>query len=91
MSHHVGKVFTDMDNSTLARRLRRIREASGLSQSEMATAIGLNHGSAVAKIEAGDRRVSATEFTAWAKACGTTTDAIASGEPFMVSLTEETA
>lgn len=77
-----------MDNKTLGYRLRRIREASGLSQAQVAEALGLKSGSAIAKIEAGNRRITATEFAAWAGACGTTADAVLNGEPFVVHFGE---
>lgn len=57
----------------LARRLRSIRTEAGMSQAEVAEAVGLSR-VAVAEIEAGRRKVSSIELNAFAHAYGRTVD-----------------
>jgi|ERR1700680_3649040 transcriptional regulator with XRE-family HTH domain len=53
----------------LARRLRSSRVDAGMSQAEVADAVGLSR-VAVAEIEAGRRKVSSIELSAFARAYG---------------------
>lgn len=49
--------------------LRRIREEAGLTQRQLAVAMGMDH-VAIHKSETGDRRVDVAEFMDWCVACG---------------------
>lgn len=75
----------------LPRRLRRCREAAGISQIRMASHLNLNHSSAVAKIEAGARKISVEEFAKWCGLCGVTTDDVLDGKPITVSIVDSGA
>jgi Zn-dependent peptidase ImmA (M78 family)/transcriptional regulator with XRE-family HTH domain len=57
----------------LGRRIAEAREASGTTQAELATSVGLER-TALVKIEAGTRKVSATELVAVAHALGRPVD-----------------
>ena len=54
----------------LPRFLRTLREEAGLTQRALGRRLGKPQ-SWVYNCETGNRRVDVTEFTAWAKACGT--------------------
>ena len=51
-----------MEQSTIGPRLRVARERSGLTQQQLADALGLRHRQTIASIEAGDRRLKAQEM-----------------------------
>lgn len=53
----------------LRQRLRELREAAGLSQRDLAAALGREH-SFVGRVEVGDRRVDLVEFCWIVEACG---------------------
>lgn len=57
----------------LTRRLIDLREASGLSQTEVARRVGIDN-SSLSRIESGDRKVSAEELSKFADVYGVTTD-----------------
>lgn len=59
-----------MDNSRLAKRLRGIRRAAGLTQVDLARRLGMTHHTVVSKVENGQRGIGALELAAWCKACG---------------------
>ena len=59
-----------MDAKTLGSRIADGRVAAGLSQSELATAVGQRDHTVISKMESGTRRVSATEMFAIADALG---------------------
>src|SRR5688572_24138531 len=63
---------------SIADRLREAREASGLSQGQIAKKMGL-HRPTVSEIEAGRRKVSAQELEQFASAYGVTVEWIVSG------------
>jgi transcriptional regulator with XRE-family HTH domain len=63
----------------VAGRLRRAREASGLSQAQVAQKLGL-HRPAVSEIEAGRRRVTAEEATQLADLYGVSVEWVMTGE-----------
>lgn len=87
-----GTVRTVMDNRTLGKRLRRLREAHGISQVAMADRMGFSRSpSMISKIEAGNRKLSAVEFARWCAICNSSTDAVIAGEPITVPITEASA
>ena len=51
-----------MQSDTIGLRLKAARERSGLTQQQLADALGLRHRQTIASIEAGDRRLSAAEM-----------------------------
>ena len=51
-----------MQSDTIGPRLKAARERSGLTQQQLADALGLRHRQTIASIEAGDRRLSAGEM-----------------------------
>ncbi len=51
-----------MQSGVIGLRLKAARERSGLTQQELADALGLRHRQTIASIEAGDRRLSAREM-----------------------------
>lgn len=51
-------------------RLRRLREAAGLTQDELAEALGYSKGASVSRIEKGVRDLPLRQAEAWARACG---------------------
>jgi DNA-binding XRE family transcriptional regulator len=55
---------------TLRAELRRMRQAAGFSQRELAARLRVPH-SWVAKVESGERRIDLVEFCWFATACGT--------------------
>lgn len=57
----------------LAKRLIRLRESLGLSQSEVAKRIGIDN-SSLSRIESGDRKVSSDELAKFADQYNVTTD-----------------
>src|SRR5262249_6011673 len=57
----------------LGRRIAEAREASGMTQAELASRVGLER-TALVKIEAGVRKVSATELVTMADALGRPVD-----------------
>jgi len=64
--------------SEIAARLRRAREAAGLSQGQVARKLGL-HRPAVSEIEAGRRRVTVEEVAALAEMYGVSSEWITVG------------
>lgn len=78
-----------MDEVNLPYRLKRLREARGISQGEMAQRMGFKTQPVVSRIESGDRKITAGEFVKWAGICGTTPDAILNGDPVTVSIVED--
>jgi transcriptional regulator with XRE-family HTH domain len=76
LSHHEGETGeTEMALTfeQLAERIASLREARGLSQTELAEKLGM-HPSALSRIETGDRKVSAYEIVALAEALEVDTD-----------------
>lgn len=69
---------TKVNPSSIAERLREAREASGLSQGQVAKKLDL-HRPTVTEIEAGRRKVSAQELEKLAAIYGVTVDWIVSG------------
>lgn len=65
-------------SSTVAERLREAREASGLSQGQVAKKLDL-HRPTISEIEAGRRKVSAEELTDFSKLYGVSIEWIVSG------------
>lgn len=65
-----------MTDTDIIARLQALREQAGLSQEEIAEAIGVSGRSAVSKIERGDRKLTIQEAMAWAQACGATLELI---------------
>lgn len=63
------------DYRAVRTELRRLREAAGLSQRDLALKLDVPH-SWVAKVETGERRIDLVEFCWFARACGS--DPIAS-------------
>lgn len=59
----------DVENEGLAQRLRRLREESGLNQSELAVRLQKT-ASYVSKKESGALRVNHADLKAWAEQCG---------------------
>ena len=53
----------------LCRILRRLREAAGMTQRDLAEVLKM-HNSMVHRSEIGDRRIDPVEFVAWCQACG---------------------
>lgn len=49
--------------------LRRMREAAGMTQRNLAEKLGLHH-TMVHRSEIGDRRIDPMEFASWCQACG---------------------
>lgn len=62
------------DPSIIGGRLRAARERAGLTQSQLADALGLEHRQTLAAIEAGDRRLTAAELIKAVHALGTDLD-----------------
>lgn len=82
-----------MDNKTLGTRLKRIRQANGLSQVQMAQALGFGEGGhpIVSKIEAGQRRLLASELRDWCRACNVSTEDVLENSPLTVQIPGEAA
>ena len=76
----------DINPETLAKRLRQIRAANSLSQADMAEKMGFGSDGVpiISKIENGKRKVSAVELHRWATVCGTTSNAVLNGDPFVI-------
>jgi transcriptional regulator with XRE-family HTH domain len=66
-------------------RVRQLRENSGASQAQLGEALGLDQ-TAVSKIEAGKRGLTARELMLAAQFFGVTTSAIIEPEPAVVAL-----
>lgn len=66
-------------NLDLIARLRTTRVRAGITQSEMASDLGITQPS-VSKIEMGERAITALESAIWADRCGVTLDALIRGE-----------
>lgn len=78
-----------MDKREVGARLKRLRAAKGLSQTEMATRLGFAGATAasiISKIESGDRRLGALELKIWADVCGVSADDILSPAPLAVEI-----
>ncbi len=56
--------------------LKALRSSAGLSQSQLAEALGVGQ-DLISRSEGGSRRVDVLELTLWAHACGTTLEAFA--------------
>ena len=54
--------FMSMQTDTIGPRLKAARERSGLTQQQLADALGMRHRQTIASIEAGDRRLAAREM-----------------------------
>ena len=61
-------------SDTIGPRLKVARERSGLTQQQLADALGLRHRQTIASIEAGDRRLSAVEMIAAMQVLGVDLD-----------------
>ncbi|MBR8312484.1 helix-turn-helix transcriptional regulator [Burkholderia dolosa] len=71
---------TDEQRLLLAQRLREAREYVGLSQGDVATALGISR-PAVTNIEAGTRKVEAVELDKLSQLYGKTMQFFLTGEP----------
>lgn len=58
---------------TMGLRIKKLREEKGLSQSELAIAVGYKEKTSIAKVEAGKIDLPQSKITAFAKALDTTT------------------
>ncbi len=74
---------SDVDNTTLGKRLRMARQACDLTQEALAELIGFD-ASGISKVEAGSRRLSAVDLGKWARATNVSVEALLSPEPFAV-------
>lgn len=72
------------DNETLGRRLRLIRVAAQLTQTELADKVNLNT-TTVSKIEAGNRPIRADELVRWCQICKALPSEVLSSEPLTIT------
>lgn len=79
MSHEKSEP-TESKRSQLAKRLREARDYAGLSQDDVASALGVSR-PAVTNIESGTRRVEAVELEKLSTLFGRTVDYLLNGAP----------
>lgn len=78
----------DLQRAEVAQRLREAREYVGLSQDEVAQALGLSR-PAITNIETGNRKVEAVELERLAKLYGQSVNYLLSGEDPLAAAPEQ--
>lgn len=70
----------------LLKRLKRIRKANGMTQTDLAVKMGWPNAKVVTAIETGHRQLRLSEFLQWCEVCGTNAPDVLTGAPIQVDI-----